>query len=67
MTILQNPTSDIKPNSTSKLNTIKKETCVDILSMLERCIIDGHDCNTFFLSISRYVRETRTINDNDLQ
>jgi len=25
-----------------------EETCADISKMLERCILDGHDCNTSF-------------------
>ena len=49
MTILQNLNSDKKPQSTTQLNSTKtNEACVNILSMLERCILDGHDCNENF-------------------
>lgn len=27
-------------------DVVKKQTCKDISMMLERCILDGHDCKT---------------------
>jgi hypothetical protein len=38
--------------------TDKKETCVDILTILERCILDGHDCNANFNKYKRLCKET---------
>lgn len=45
--------------STKQLNLPeKKDTCVDILTMLERCILDGHDCNANFNKYKRLCKET---------
>ena len=45
--------------STIQLNSPdKKQACTDILMMLERCILDGHDCNANFNKYKRLCKET---------
>ena len=59
MPILQNPNSNIKQHSTTQVNLInKKETCVEILMMIERCILDGHDCNANFYKYKTLCKES---------
>ena len=56
MTLLQNKNTDKTP---IQLNSPpKKETCVDILMRLERCILDGHDCNSNWYKYKTFCKET---------